>query len=127
MQDIIERIKYIRKEMKLSQEEFAKILNMKRNSITQIETNRRNPSERTILDVCEKLNVNEIWLRTGEGDPFASISKQELVAGIVGKAIGSENITAQSAFIALGELSESEWEIIKKVVLRTAELLKEDM
>lgn len=65
------RIKLLReKHLKLSQTEFAEILNLKRNSISLIEVGKRNPSDRTILDICQKFNVSETWIRTGNGEIF---------------------------------------------------------
>lgn len=64
------RIKWIREQKGLSQAEFADALNLKRNSITLIEGGKRNPSDRTILDICKAFNVSESWLRTGNGEPF---------------------------------------------------------
>lgn len=64
------RIKEIRETLKLSQSDFAEMLNLKRNSISLIEVGKRNPSDRTLLDICQKFNVSEKWLRTGDGDPF---------------------------------------------------------
>ena len=60
------RIKQIRESKGLSQAEFAEMLNLKRNSISLIEVGKRNPSDRTILDICNTFNVSEKWLRTGE-------------------------------------------------------------
>lgn len=64
------RIKVLREELKLSQAEFAEMLNLKRNSISLIEVGKRNPSDRTILDICNKFNVSEEWLRNGTGEIF---------------------------------------------------------
>ena len=49
MTEQAERIKELRKNiLNLSQQEFADSLFMKRNSIAQLETGLRNPSERTL-------------------------------------------------------------------------------
>lgn len=64
------RIKEVREAKGLSQADFAELLNLKRNSISLIEVGKRNPSDRTILDICNKFNVSEEWLRTGEGEMF---------------------------------------------------------
>lgn len=53
------RIKQIRESKGLSQAEFAEMLNLKRNSISLIEVGKRNPSDRTILDICNTFNVSE--------------------------------------------------------------------
>lgn len=79
-----ERIKTIREDKKLSQAEFADMLNLKRNSISLIELGKRNPSDRTINDICKVFSVNEHWLRTGEGEPYIKGSDDEL-AELVGR------------------------------------------
>lgn len=64
------RIKEVREAKGLSQANFAEMLNLKRNSISLIEVGKRNPSDRTIVDICNTFNVSEEWLRTGEGEMF---------------------------------------------------------
>lgn len=70
IETIGERLKYLRKDvLDLGQIEFGKKLNLNSNSIvSQLETGTRNVTDRTILDICREFNVNEHWLRTGEGD-----------------------------------------------------------
>ena len=55
---MIKRIIEIRKENGLSQEKFAEKLNLSRNFITQVETGKKNFSDRTIIDICESFFVN---------------------------------------------------------------------
>lgn len=64
------RIKEVREAKGLSQADFAGMLNLKRNSISLIEVGKRNPSDRTIVDICDTFNISEEWLRTGEGEMF---------------------------------------------------------
>lgn len=64
------RIKEVREAKGLSQADFAEMLNLKRNSISLIEVGKRNPSDRTIVDICNTFNVSEEWLRAGEGEMF---------------------------------------------------------
>ena len=68
--NINERIKQIRKDVKLSQEEFATKINLAGNSISRIENGSRNPSERTLSDICQRFNVNKDWLLTGNGEMY---------------------------------------------------------
>lgn len=64
-----ERIRKIRKVLNLTQQEFANRIGMKRNSIAQIEIG-RNTSDQTIFSICREFNINEIWLKTGNGSMF---------------------------------------------------------
>ena len=72
------RIKWIREQKGLSQADFADALNLKRNSISLIEGGKRNPSDRTIIDICKTFNVSENWIRTGEGEPFVQTPNSAL-------------------------------------------------
>lgn len=65
---MIDRIIKIRKGNGLSQEKFAVKLGLSKNFINQLENGKKNPSNRTILDICREFNVNEDWLRNGNGE-----------------------------------------------------------
>lgn len=63
-----ERIKIIRKELGLTQEEFAKRIGLVRSSIAKYEIGKREPTNAIILSICKEFNVREEWLRNGEGE-----------------------------------------------------------
>lgn len=64
------RIKEIRESRNLTQEEFGKKIGSARNTIANYENGNRNPSNSVILSICREFNVNEEWLRTGQGEMF---------------------------------------------------------
>ena len=66
-----DRIKQIRKNAKLTQAEFGERIGVKGNTVTNYENKLRNPSATIILTICREFNINEFWLRTGEGDMSA--------------------------------------------------------
>ena len=72
------RIKKLRKELDLTQQAFADKLGVKRNTVATYETGKSNPSDAAIALICREFNVNEEWLRTGEGDMFKPESKDAL-------------------------------------------------
>lgn len=61
-----ERLKELRKILGLTQQEMADKIGVKRNTIATYESGKVDPSSRTIADICEKFDVREEWLRTGE-------------------------------------------------------------
>lgn len=61
------RIASIRAEHHMNQGEFAEKLGLTRNYISLIENGKREPSVRTIQDICRTFSVNEVWLKTGKG------------------------------------------------------------
>lgn len=65
-----ERLKQLRKTLGITQQEFADKIGIKRNSYANYETGRNTPIDAIILSICREFNVNEQWLRTGEGEPF---------------------------------------------------------
>lgn len=64
-----ERIKYIRKEQGLTQEEFGACIGVKGNTITGYEGGTRTPSDTVLNLICLNFRINQTWLRTGEGEP----------------------------------------------------------
>lgn len=62
-----DRIKKLRRKLDLTQQEFAARIGSVQNTITGYETGRRVPSNQVISLICKEFNVNEAWLRTGEG------------------------------------------------------------
>lgn len=72
-----ERIKAARKARKMTQKQLAEAIGLTQNYIAMIETGRREPSERTISDICQVCGVDEIWLRTGTGDMDTPKTRRE--------------------------------------------------
>ena len=67
-----ERLIELRKKLGLNQEAFGEPLNLTRSTIGHYELGNRIMTDRTIADICRVYNVNEAWLRTGEGEMFAT-------------------------------------------------------
>ena len=72
-----ERIKEARKARKMTQQQLAEAIGLTQNYIAMMEMGRRDPSERTILDICRVCGVDEVWLRTGTGEMFAPKTRRE--------------------------------------------------
>lgn len=119
-----ERIKKLRRALDLTQQEFAKRIGTTANVLTNYETARRNPSSSVINNICKEFNVNETWLRTGDGNMFIEMSRDEEIAAFVGKALSEESETFKRRFISmLSRLSESDWEVLERM---TEDLIKKD-
>lgn len=63
-----ERIKKVRKNNDLTQQQFAEKIGQTANVLTNYETGRRNPSSSVINNICKTFNINEEWLRDGTGE-----------------------------------------------------------
>ena len=72
-----ERMRDARKAKGLTQATLAEKVRLKRNTIANYETNNIEPSERSVLDICAVLGINEKWLLTGEGEMLRQLSEDE--------------------------------------------------
>lgn len=66
-----ERLKALRKNLGLTQEEFAKHIGIKRNTLANYEIGRNDPIDAVLFSICREFNVNEEWLRNGTGEMFS--------------------------------------------------------
>lgn len=120
------RIIEIRKDKKLNQEEFANKLNLSRNFINQIESGKKNPSDRTIIDICKEFKVNEEWLRNGEGEMYLPIERESEIANLTIKLLSEESDSFKNRLVsALSRLSEDEWELLERMFRNVVDTEKE--
>lgn len=122
---IKERIKLLRKTMELTQVEFGEKLGIKGNTVTGYETGLREPSNAIISSLCRTFNVDERWLRTGEGDMFVKLSEDEelarLFADLLREDDSDELSKVKKAFIAeLLRLEPAAWEKILEIAKKLA-------
>lgn len=85
-----ERIKEVRKSLGLTQNEFGEKLGVRGNTITNYESNSRKPSNAIISAICREFQINETWLRTGEGEMKAPMTKQAEIATITAQLFHKE-------------------------------------
>ena len=111
------RLKELRKALKRSQEDFGKILGLSKSGVSDIESGRRNVTEQHIIMLknCKDFNINETWLRTGEGEMFLPIEREADIARLTMQLLTEESDSFKNRLIsALARLSEDEWEVIEK-------------
>ena len=114
-----ERLKEIRKSNPngKTQETFANYLEISKENISSYESGRRNPSDAFIKLVCEKCNVNEDWLRTGNGEMFMSETKDEQISKMLADVMKSEDGNFKKKLIsALAQLDKDGWDKLEEFV-----------
>lgn len=121
METIGERIKIVRKEKGLTQQTFADKLGLKRNTIGSYEIDAGLPSDRTISDICREFCVNEVWLRTGDGEPFQMESREEQIMRFATQTVkGSDEF--RKAFVSmLAKMDADDWENLGKLFSKLAD------
>jgi transcriptional regulator with XRE-family HTH domain len=65
-----DRIRMIRKDLNMNQTEFGSEIGATQKMVTTYETGAVLPDKSIRLLICQKFNVNESWLETGEGVPY---------------------------------------------------------
>lgn len=115
--DIGDRIKALRKELKLTQQEFADAINIQRGAVASWEVKRTVPNTPSLSLICREFGVNREWLETGEGEMYRPTSQHEQLAAFFGSLLdGSvENETKLRLMTCLSKLSPDEWELLYKI------------
>ena len=113
--EIYERIKEIRKDNNLTQDEFGDKIGVSRSVIANIELGRVDAKDHMVKLIAKEFDVNEEWIRTGEGEKYPEISSDEKLARMIGETIGSDDEFRKNLILTLLELEESDWEVIKKI------------
>ena len=121
------RIAFVRKNQKLSQQEFADRLGLTKNFISLLETGGRTPSERTLSDICDKFGVDPTWLRTGVGDdPFIPVSREDKITEILTRAIDGPSTARDRLIRALARLPDDAFPLIEQYILEAAENIRSE-
>ena len=113
-----ERLKKLRKTLDLTQQEFANKIGIARGNIDAYEVGKNAPSDAVISLICKQFNVDENWLRTGEGEMFIKQTRDEQIASFIGTIQSNEDDSFKKRFVSmLSALDESDWEVLEKMVL----------
>ena len=65
-----ERIRELRKTLKMTMEQFGEKIGVTKSTISNIENGNRNATEHMVKSICREFNVDYIWLTTGDGEMF---------------------------------------------------------
>lgn len=112
-----ERIRELRKILDLNQTEFGTKIGIKQGSVAAYENGSRTPMDTVILSICREFNVNETWLRTGEGEMFVQKTRNQQITDFLGDLIKEEDGTFKKRLIeAMSKLDKKDWEDIERLV-----------
>ena len=108
-----ERLKQLRKELGLTQQEFSDKIGIKRNTFAQYENGRNEPIDAVVRLICSTYNVNEEWLRTGAGEMFVSKNTNMRVQAWIEKVLaGRPEDIRYRAVSLLADMPEEWWDIL---------------
>lgn len=110
------RIKQIRKELDLTQQEFADRIGIARGNVGAYEVGKNAPSDAVISLICREFNVNEHWLRTGQGEMFVKQSRNEQMAKLTRMLLNEEEDSFKNRLISvLANLKEEQWQVLADI------------
>lgn len=110
-----ERLRKLRRTLDMTQQEFANRIGIKRNTIANYETGRNEPIDAVVALICKEFNVNETWLRTGEGDMFVPMTRDEEIAKFVGELLKDEDESFKKRLISgLAKMDDRGWDMLEE-------------
>ena len=115
------RFKELRTALNMKQGDLAKELTLSQGHVSDIENGRKSLSDQTIEILTLKYNIDEEWLRTGEGEMFLPLDRQDQIAKLTSDLFKEEkNSFKERLILALAGLDESEWELLEKIAEKIA-------
>lgn len=120
MEALNERINTLISTLGIRKTAVADRLNVSQAFVSQLCTGKTNPSDRTISDICREFNVNEEWLRTGEGEMFKPKSRNEELFEFVTNAIGEPTGIQAQLLTVMAQLSVEQWELLDDMAHKLA-------
>lgn len=117
-----ERIRLLRKHLGLTANAFGEAIGIVRSAVSNIESGRRQPTNQLITSICREFNVNETWLRTGEGEMFNEMDREEQIAYYLGDIFSEPGDTFKKRLVAaLAAMDESEWAAVEAFARKLVE------
>ena len=108
--------------------EFAQCINVDQSFISQITAGKRNPSDRTIADICRVFSVSEAWLREGVGEMFLPVSEKQQLAALFAQIEREQSDSLVSIMVsglkAYYDLSDEKKAVVREVIDATLENLQ---
>lgn len=114
------RLKEVLQKSKLTQAEFAGRISISQQYLSQMCNGKKVPSDRTITDICREFGVNEIWIRTGEGDPFQEESRNEQIMRFAAQTVKGSDEFRKAMVSMLAQLDAEDWENLAKIYQKVA-------
>lgn len=118
------RISQIIRDSGLTKTDFAKRLGLSQPFISKICTGDSVPSDRTILDICREFGCNEVWLRSGEGEPFQKKTREEEIMRFAVQTVKGSDEFRKALVSMLAKLDPEDWENLSKIYAKIADEYK---
>lgn len=116
MSDISSRISTVIKSSGLTKTAFSKKIGLSQPFVSQLASGDASPSDRTIVDICREFGVSEHWLRTGEGEMFVRLSREEEITKFAMSIVRNPDSEFQRRFVSvLAQLTPEQWQLMEQM------------
>ena len=113
METVNERIAFLIKDLGIKRSAFAERLHVSGAFITGLCSGIRNPSDRTLSDICREFNVSLAWLEDGEGEMYVQRSENERMAMLFTDVLAeADESTRKRGIAAALEMPPEFWDNI---------------
>ena len=121
-----DRFVYVLSQKKYSKSKAAEELNVSPAFISQLCAGVREPSDRTISDICRVFRVREEWLRTGKGDMEIADTQRDKLQNFFADVLSTAP-DERSAFVAaLDDLPPEFWPLVAELARKYVDNLKKE-
>ena len=110
------RLKQVRKQLGLSQQDFGKALGVSNTAISKLENVENNVTDQMAKLICREFNVDYIWLTTGKGEMFSSDEVE--FARLVDRVMDSEDEFIRGFFKTFASLIADQWDLLKDIAFK---------
>ena len=108
-----ERFLLVLQEIRCTKSKAAELLNVSAAYVSQLCSGQREPSHRTISDICRIFAIREEWLRTGAGEMRPPMTKEEEIAQLVNGAINGSSEFKRAVIKMICSRTDSELEALE--------------
>ena len=116
MSEINSRIAAVINASGLTKTAFAERLKVSQQHISRLAKD-GTPSDRTIVDICREFGVSEQWLRTGEGEMFVRLSREEEITKFLMTVIRDPDSEFQRQLLAtMAKLEPAQWQLMEQML-----------
>lgn len=117
MSEINTRIAEVIRASGLTKTAFAERINVSQPHISRVASGGSAPSDRTIVDICREFGVSEQWLRTGEGEMFLRLSREEEITKFAMSVIRDPDSEFQRRLLsAMARLEPAQWKLMEQML-----------
>lgn len=109
-----ERIKELRKALKISQDIFGARVGVTGGAISRIESGNNKLTDQMVKAICREFNADYIWLTTGEGEMFVE-SDDDFIERIDRIMMGEDD-ARKNLFKALLEASDEDIAAFQRII-----------